>query len=399
MSINIKKIVIFVKENNDLAMIIDRICTENLKEYLVNGKVNLLFGARRTGKTSLLKNLANSLSIKYLFINGEDITTQNILSERSIANYKRLTSGIELLIIDEAQVIPNIGQILKLIVDEIPDLKILVSGSSAFDLSSQSGEPLVGRAFWHYLYPIAQVELNAHENYLETKENLSERLIYGSYPELFQLSTFKQKERYLNDIVNGYLFKDILSFDGIRSAAKIKDLVKLVAFQIGNEVSLNELGKQLGMSKNTVEKYLDLLEKTFVLKKVNGFSRNLRKEIAKSSRWYFWDNGVRNAVLGDFRAINDRQDKGELWENYLLTERLKMQSYTHQVKDYYFWRTYDQQEIDWIEEANGAIEAFEFKWQTNKVKAPEAFSKAYPDAKFEVITKENYFEFVGMPQV
>ena len=375
-------------------MIIQRKLTETLKTHMNPGKVNVLIGARRTGKTFLLKQLLEGFEMPFLWLNGEDINAQKLLLERSIANYRRLTSGIELLVIDEAQVIPEIGKVLKLMIDEIPNLKIIASGSSAFDLNNQMGEPLVGRAYWHELFPIAQMELTHHENLLQTLENLEERLIYGSYPELFQLNTLSEKEKYLNDLINSYLLKDILSFEGIRNTNKVKDLLQLIAFQVGKEVSYDELGRQLGMSKNTVEKYLDLLEKTYILKKIRGFSRNLRKEISKSSRWYFWDNGIRNALITNFKPLSLRQDVGELWENYLISERLKRLKYQEENKECYFWRTYDQQEIDWIELRNDVIEAFEFKWQKNKAKIPQAFAKAYSEATFQVISKDNYLDFI-----
>lgn len=375
-------------------MQINRAIESELKRRLVAGKVNVLYGARRVGKTFLLRKIEKELGLKTFWINGEDLYFQEILSERSVANYKRLFSDTELLIIDEAQVIENIGKVLKLIVDELPHLKIIASGSSAFDLSNNLGEPLVGRAYWHKLYPLAQTELKSHENLAEIRSKLEERLIYGSYPELYSMSANADKAQYLKSLVTNYLLKDIINFDGVRNSAKIYDLLKLIAFQIGKEVSLTELGKQLGMSKNTVERYLDLLEKVYVLKQIGGFSRNLRKEISKSSRWYFWDNGIRNAIINDFKAIAFRNDTGELWENYLITERLKKNAYENRLTETYFWRTYDQQEIDLIETENQQIEAFEFKWGSAKAKLPGAFGKAYPEASFDVISRENYLNFI-----
>lgn len=375
-------------------MQIDRAIEGELKRRLVAGKVNVLYGAMRVGKTFLLRKIEKELGLKTFWINGEDLYFQEILSERSVANYKRLFTDVELLIIDEAQVIENIGKILKLIVDELPHLKIIASGSSAFDLSNNLGEPLVGRAYWHKLYPLAQTELKNHENLAEIRSKLEERLIYGSYPELYAMPAITDKAQYLKSLVTNYLLKDIINFDGVRNSAKIYDLLKLIAFQIGKEVSLTELGKQLGMSKNTVERYLDLLEKVYVLKQIGGFSRNLRKEISKSSRWYFWDNGIRNAIINDFKAIAFRNDTGELWENYLMTERLKKNTYENRLAETYFWRTYDQQEIDCIETENQEISAFEFKWGNAKAKIPAAFAKAYTDATFTVISQQNYLEFI-----
>ena len=375
-------------------MFIQRAVEATIKNRLVAGKVNLLVGARRVGKTFLLKKIVQDINEPYLWLNGDDESTHDLLAERTIANYKRITSGISLLIIDEAQMIKDIGLKMKLMIDEIPNLKIIASGSSAYALSYKVGEPLVGRAFWHKIFPIAQNELKHHENYVDTVRNLEERLIYGSYPEIFQWKTLQEKEAYLKEILNSYLFKDLLVFDEIRNSDKIRTLLKLVAFQLGKEVSYDELGKQLGMSKNTVEKYLDLLSKVFVVYKVGAYSKNLRKELSKSSRWYFYDNGIRNALIDNFKPLSLRNDVGELWENYLMVERLKKNNYEQNFKEIYFWRTYDQQEIDYIEEKSQEIEAFEFKWGNTKAKIPVAFANAYPESKFSVITKENYLDFI-----
>lgn len=375
-------------------MLIQRAVEANIKKRLVAGKVNLLVGARRVGKTFLLKKIIQEINEPYLWLNGDDESTHDLLAERTIANYKRVTSGISLLIIDEAQMIKDIGLKMKLMIDEIPNLKIIASGSSAYALSYKVGEPLVGRAYWHKMFTIAQTELKHHVSYIDTVRNLEERLIYGSYPEVFQLETLQQKESYIKEILNSYLFKDLLVFDEIRNSDKIRNLLKLVAFQIGKEVSYDELGRQLGMSKNTVEKYLDLLSKVFVVYRVGAYSKNLRKELSKSSRWYFYDNGIRNALIDNFTPLSLRNDVGELWENYLMTERIKVNNYAQNHKETYFWRTYDQQEIDCIEEKNQGIEAFEFKWGNKKAKIPKAFADAYPEAKFTIITKENYLDFI-----
>jgi uncharacterized protein len=362
--------------------------------FLEPGKVNILYGARRVGKTYLLKKIADEQNVSYLWLNGELPEVQEILATKNLNNYRNLFAGFQLVIIDEAQAIPKVGQILKIIVDELPHLKIIASGSSAFDLTNKLGEPLVGRAFWHEMYPVAQLEISMQENILETIKNKDERLVFGSYPEVINLVGFDRKEEYLKDLVNAYLLKDILSLEGIRNASKISDLLKLIAFQLGKEVSLNELGTQLGMSKNTIEKYLDLLEKVFVLKKITGFSKNLRKEITKTSRWYFWDNGIRNAIINNFKALNLRNDTGELWENYLIGERLKKNEYERANKEMFFWRTYDQQEIDCLETKNGEIAGFEFKFGLKFGKIPGAFASAYPDASFQTINKENYLDFI-----
>jgi len=375
-------------------MDIDRYLFPILLEHLIPGKVNLIFGTRRVGKTFLLRKLVAKTPFKYLWLEGEDVDAQQLLAQRSIAAYQRLAGDIDLLIIDEAQAVPDIGKVLKLFADHLMHLRIIVTGSSAFDLLNLSGEPLTGRAFFHQLYPIAQLELATGENGLQTRQQLPERIVMGSYPELFSLSMTNQRERYLRELVDTYLLKDIMAFDGIRNAAKVKDLLRLIAFQLGKEVSLEELGRQVQLSKNTVERYLDLFTKVFILVRVSGFSRNLRKEVTKTSRWYFVDNGVRNALLSDLRPLPLRQDVGELWENYLIAERIKKIRAEQRWVEYYFWRTYDQQEIDWIEVENGQLRAYEFKWKTDRAKLPKAFADAYPEASFALVNQENYLDFI-----
>jgi predicted AAA+ superfamily ATPase len=369
---------------------------DNFSKKVLPNKVLILLGARRVGKTELIKNYLENIPKKdYLHLNGEDIDDASLLKVRSVANYKRLLANTKLLVIDEAQTIPEIGLILKLIVDSIDGIKVIATGSSVFDLSNKLGEPLVGRKNTIYLFPLAQIEFSEYENYKETTSKLQERLLFGSYPELEKYTDWTEKISYIKEIINAYLLKDILIFEGIKQADKILDLLKLIAFQVGKEVSLQELARQLGISKNTVESYLDLLSKVFVIYKVTGFSRNLRKEITKSNRWYFYDNGIRNGIINNFTLLENRTDVGELWENYLACERIKKQNYRNSNGINYFWRTYDQQELDWLEEQNGNLNGFEFKWnEKRKSKIPTAFAKAYPDASFEVINRENYLDFI-----
>jgi predicted AAA+ superfamily ATPase len=369
---------------------------DNFNKKVLPNKVLILLGARRVGKTELIKNYLKTIPTEnYLQLNGEDILDANLLQERSAANYKRLLANINLLVIDEAQMIPNIGLILKLIVDSIDGIKIIATGSSVFDLNNNLGEPLVGRKNTLYLFPLAQMEFGVQENYKQTIENLEERLLFGGYPELIQYQDWEEKKEYLNEIINSYLLKDILTFEGIKQADKIYNLLRLIAYQVGKEVSLQELGNQLQLSKNTVGTYLDLLSKVFIIFKVEGFSRNLRKEIVKSSRWYFYDNGIRNGIINNFNRLDFRNDVGDLWENYLAVERLKKQHYQKVQTNNYFWRTYDQQELDWLEVKGEALAGFEFKWNENKKsKIPAAFAKAYPEAAFEVINRSNYLDFI-----
>lgn len=378
-------------------LFIERAINSFFKEKVKPNKVLILLGARRVGKTAFLKRyLQSKKSTRYLLLNGEDQTTVDLLSERTINNYKRIFHNIELLVIDEAQKIPEIGLKLKLIVDEIQGLKVVVTGSSVFDLSNKLGEPLVGRSSVIYLYPLAQMEFISYENFMQTNDKLEERLIYGAYPELEQIPNWNEKAEYLDSLVSAYLLKDILAFEGIKKADKIMDLLRLIAFQIGKEVSVDELAKNLkNISRNTVENYLDLLSKVFIIYKVNGFSRNLRKEITKSSRWYFYDNGIRNAVIRNFSSLKFRNDIGQLWENYLMSERIKFNHYHRKRINTYFWRTYDQQEIDLIEEESQLLKAYEFKWNEHKkVKAPKAWQNNYKDASFNVINKNNYLNFI-----
>jgi uncharacterized protein len=374
-------------------MDIQRKLLQNIVNQLDKQKVSLLLGARRVGKTSLLQTIKAQYGAACLWLNGEDENVAALLNERSEANYNRVLQGYTLVIIDEAQFVPDIGRKLKLMIDTIAPLHIIVTGSSAFDIG-QMGEPLVGRTLTYQMYPVAQAELDTQENLLQTKQNLEERLLFGSYPEVLNLPTLAQKQQYLAELINTYLLKDILAFENIRNPQKLKDLLVLLAWQIGSEVSLDELGRNLGINKNTVHRYLDLLEKVFVLYKRSGYSKNLRKEVAKSNRWYFVDNGIRNALINNFNFMALRQDTGMLWENYIVAERLKKNSYEGLLVNSYFWRTYDQQEIDLLEEQNGMLTAFECKWTEQKTKPPAAFAKAYPGSSFHVLHKNNYLNFI-----
>lgn len=372
---------------------IKRQLSKRIKANLATQKVSVLLGARRVGKTRLLEEIRDEAGKACLWLNGEDETVANILGDRTVANYKRLLEGYSLLIIDEAQYIRDIGRKVKLMIDTISPLHILITGSSAFDLQ-QASEPLVGRTFTYIMFPIAQLELSPSENLLQTKERLEERIIYGSYPELFNLSTLREKQQYLTELINTYLLKDILAFENIRNPQKIKDLLVLLAYQIGSEVSVNELGQKLNISKNTVDRYLDLLSKIFVIYKRGGYSNNLRKEVVKSNRWYFYDNGIRNALINNFSLPAIRQDIGMLWENYICSERIKFNAYRFHYVNSFFWRTYDQQEIDLIEEQDRQLSAFEFKWKEKKVKKPVAFDKAYPEVPFTLINSASYIHFI-----
>jgi len=380
---------------NLVNMIIQRSVQEKIEEKLNSGKVILLLGARRTGKTFLIKQIIKNINLPYLLLNGEDFQVAAKLENKSISEYKQLVGNNKLLIIDEAQKIKDIGNILKLMIDEIPGLTIMATGSSVFDLTQKLGEPLTGRNINFKVFPIAQYELKNTENVIETFSNLEQRLILGSYPELFSLPGYTEKQEYLSELVNSFLLKDILELDSIKNASKILNILRLLAFQVGSEVSFSEIGQKVALSRNTVERYIDLLEKTFIIYRLGGFNKNLRKEISKNSKYYFWDNGIRNAVISNFNPLSLRNDVGQLWENYVISERLKYLTYQRISTNVFFWRTYDQQEIDWVEERGGMLLAFEIKYIQNKVKIPVAWKEAYPESEFAVISKENYLGFIS----
>lgn len=375
---------------------IPRFISQAIQNYCQQNKVLILFGTRRVGKTFLIQEITQNLKhLNPVFLNGEDWDTQNIIANRTIGNYQRFLRNTQLLVIDEAQAIPNIGAALKLMIDSFPNLTIIAIGSSSFDLGNRSGEPLTGRKIDFRLFSVAQIELQNIENLLETRQRLAERLIFGSYPEVINTEIANDRITYLRNLVNSYLFKDILTFEKVQNAQKIFQLLQLLAFQVGSEVSLNELGVQLGMSKNTVERYLDLLSQVFVIFRLGAFSNNLRKEISKSSKWYFYDNGVRNAIINDFRAADMRQDIGQLWENYVISERVKWHHYTVSNANYYFWRSYSNVEIDFVEQfPDGKLACFEMKWKKKTVKMPSLFAENYPHATFEVVHQDNYLDFI-----
>ncbi len=376
-------------------MEIQRALLDRIMTAINTNKVLLLFGTRRVGKTHLLHQIIQRIQRPYLFMHGEDMEVQSLLSRRTAAHYSTVIGNHTLLIIDEAQAIPQIGQILKLMIDINPQLTILATGSSALDLLNQSGEPLTGRSQSYHLYPIAISELQL--DLLSARKQLEERLILGSYPELFHMNNWNEKANYLKELIQSYLLKDILSFSGIKHADKIYSLLKLVAYQVGSEVSYNELSRNLGINKVTVENYLDLLTKVFILFKLPSYSTNPRKEISKSAKWYFYDNGIRNAIINDFRPIHMRNDIGQLWESYFIAERIKHQSYLSTRAQHYFWRNYHQQEVDLIEVFDGSINAFEIKYNENKkAKSPPSFQSGYPQAQFNVVNPDNFMEYLTL---
>jgi len=367
----------------------------NLRISLQPGKVVVIYGARRTGKTTLLREFLKDEPEPYLLVSGEDITIQDYLASQSIEKLRAFVGNNRLLVVDEAQKVQNIGLNLKLIVDHIPGIRIIATGSSSFDLARSVGEPLTGRKTTLKQYPLAQLEIGTIEQRHETAARLESRLVYGSYPEVVLLEDNRVREQYLKEIVSSYLYKDILELEGIRQSAKIGRLLQLIAFQIGKEVSYTELGTSLGISKNTVDHYLDLLEKAFVIQRLGGFSRNLRSEITKNSRYYFVDNGVRNALINNFNPVQLRTDVGELWESYLVMERMKRQEYLQEQANNYFWRTYAKNELDLVEERGGRLSGYEMKWGKARPRPPKEWAAAYPEAAWQTINRDNYLEFIA----
>lgn len=374
--------------------IFNRDYDNKLSGLLKPGKALLIYGPRRVGKTFLIKRFLSTYEDRYYTGVGEDMTLRELIGSQDVQRIIGAFKGYSLIFIDEAQKIPDIALGLKIMVDHIEDLAIIASGSSSFQLSSQLGEPLTGRYSPLFLFPLAIKELYEQFGGMFIHEHLEEFLIFGTYPEVMQMDNRLDKQEYLLNLRDSYLFKDILELENIRNADKLTDLLKLLAFQIGHEVSLNELGNTLGLAKQTVERYLDLLEKAFVIKKVRGFSRNLRSEISKSSRYYFLDNGIRNALINNFNYISSRNDIGMLWENFLFLERIKKCHYSRIFTNVYFWRTYNREEIDLVEEREGQLWGYEFKWGSKRPKPPESWLETYKDAHFECISRENFLAFI-----
>jgi len=368
---------------------------QNLDEYVKPNKVLIIYGPRRVGKTTLLNIFLESSSLKYKLVSGDDISLHEVFGSQSIETITKYVQGYELLVIDEAQTIPSIGIGLKILVDNVPNIKIIATGSASFDLSNKVGEPLTGRSYILQLYPIAQLELENKLNQFELRQKLEDYLVYGSYPEVLNTKMYEVKKQYLTELVNSYLLKDILALEQVKGSKILLDLLRLIAFQVGSEVSLSEVAANLGIDAKTVARYLDLLEKGFVLMNVRGFSRNLRKEINKKSKYYFYDNGIRNAIISNFNSLTLRDDIGKLWENFLVAERIKKQKYRGIYANNYFWRTWDQKEIDWVEEREGKLFAYEFKYHKKaKFKKPKEFFENYPTSEFEIISTENYLNFI-----
>ncbi|MCK4386617.1 MAG: ATP-binding protein [Candidatus Pacebacteria bacterium] len=368
----------------------------NLEKLIKKQKVLVIYGPRRVGKTTLLNDFLSKTKLKFKLDSGDNIKVQHILKSQDFARILEYAGDYKLIALDEAQQIPNIGMGLKILVDQVQGLCIIATGSASFALSQQIGEPLTGRKKTIILYPLSQKELlpECNNNKFELRQKLEEFLVFGSYPEVITARTKAKKIDVLKELADSYLLKDVFALEKIKNSVALLNLLKLVAFQIGSEVSLNELATQVKLDVKTVERYLDIMEKAFVLKKVGAFSRNLRKEIYSKNKYYFYDNGARNAVISQFNDLKDRNDVGALWENFIVMERLKKQEYNRIYSNNYFWRTYDHKEIDWVEEREGKLFGYEIKWGNKKHKEPKLWKDTYSNAEFQVINQDNYFDFI-----
>jgi len=373
---------------------IKRILAQAIEKRLDDRKAIILTGPRQAGKTTLTQYLAPSMEQPVLWWNGDETDIRSLLANPTSSHLRQLIGPAKTLIIDEAQRIENIGLCIKLIVDNLPEVKVLATGSSAFELANRINEPLTGRKWEYNLLPFSHEELCLHTSELEENRLLKNRMIYGYYPEA--VNTPGNEQQVLKNLSSSYLYKDILTWEHIQKPAQMEKLVQALALQVGNEVSFNELGQLCGIDNQTVERYVGLLEKAFIIFRLGSLSRNLRNELKKSRKIYFYDNGLRNAVINNFSPLSLRADTGALWENFMVSERLKQLAYHEINATRYFWRTHAQQEVDYVEERNGQISAFEFKWnRTAKARIPKTFTNAYPDSQTMIVTPDNFQQFLA----
>jgi len=369
-----------------------RVLEEKLISKFYKGKIILVLGPRQVGKTTLLKKIANNLQ-EVLWLNADNFEIQSLFDVPSSTRFKSIIKNHKVVIIDEAQSIKDIGLKLKIIADEIKNIQLIATGSTAFDLANELNEPLTGRKYEFQMYPISFEEMVNHTNLLEELNMLTHRMVYGYYPDVV-LNQLEEKDL-LKLLADSYLFKDILIWNKIKKSDKIIKLLQALSFQIGNQVSYNNLWKLIGLDSLTVERYITLLEKSFIIYRLNSYSKNLRNELKKSRKIYFIDNGIRNAVIGNYSSVDLRNDVGALWENYIIIERIKFTNYHNMYVNRYFWRTKAQQEIDYLEEIDGKLFAYEFKWNKHKkAKISKTFTNAYPDAIVKIITPDNFEEFI-----
>lgn len=373
---------------------IERELNHVVARRLEDRKAVIILGPRQVGKTTLLRDLVrDEPEVKWL--TGDDPDTLALFDGITTTRLSAFLRGCRILVLDEAQRIPNVGMVIKLITDHVPETKVLATGSSSLELAHHTREALTGRKWEYLMLPLSFAELSRHHGRWEESRLLEHRLVYGSYPEVVVNSG--DAEEVLLQLADSYLYKDILWLDSIKRPDALVRLVQAVAFQLGSEVSLNELSRTTGIDVKTVDKYLSILEQAFVLFRVGSFSRNLRSELGQARKIFFYDNGIRNAVIRQFQPIGNRADIGALWENYLMAERQKMKAYGQMRGNLWFWRTHRQAEIDLVEESDGQLRAFEFKWNPlQKAKLPKAFADAYPDAQFQVVHPKNFAEFLGV---
>lgn len=364
-----------------------------VESRLHSGKAIILLGARQVGKTTILRQLTKGKEDKTLWLNGDETDVQLLFENASVERFKSVFGKCKYVVLDEAQRIANVGLKLKLITDGIPEVQLLVSGSSSFDISNSLNEPLTGRKWEFQLFPISFGEMVRHTQILKETRMLPHRMVFGYYPDV--VNHLGDEFEVLNQLVDSFLYKDILMLDQLKKSDTVIKLLKALAYQVGSQVSYNELGQLCGLNSRTVEKYIHILEKAFVIFRVGSFSRNLRNELKKSNKIYFYDLGVRNALVNNFSMIESRTDQGQLWENFIIAERLKFLYFKRRRVNFWFWRTSDQAELDWIEEENGELRGFEFKYGTStKAKIPKVFSINYPTAITKIITPENMNEFI-----
>ena len=374
---------------------IKRQIQSNIEACFFKGKAVIIYGARQVGKTTLIKSIQKKDYQNSLFINCDEPDYRAILTDISSTELKEIIGSKNVVFIDEAQRVKNIGLTLKLFVDNFPEKQVIATGSSSLDLSDEIVEPLTGRKYEFQLFPFALSELEDKYSFLEIQRILENRIIMGMYPEIVKKSD--EAEILLKSLASSYLYKDVLQYQDIRKPELLEKLLTALALQIGSEVSYNELANLLGVSKQTVANYIQLLEKSFVIFHLSPFSRNLRNELTKLRKIYFYDTGIRNAVINNFNPMEMRQDIGQLWENFMISERLKQNAIIGRQVNTYFWRTHQQQEIDYLEDAEGKLKGFEFKWKTGKYRIPKIFLKTYPGSKVQLISKNNFQEFIQRP--
>jgi len=371
---------------------IDRVLEKDIEQYLFRGRVITIYGARRVGKTTLVKKvLQNHPDKRTRYLNCDLQSVQTALSIKEAKPLKSYLGEYDLVVLDEAQNIPDVGKILKILVDTYPQMQIIATGSSSFDLANSTGEPLTGRAYPLRLYPVSLQELAGKSGYSIIEPQLNNFLRFGLYPSIIDLSE-RDAQIQLQELVSSYLYRDVLAYIGVKRSKMVSDLLRLLALQVGNEVSYPELGTILGLDRRTVLSYIDILEQSFVVFTLSGFSRNLRKEVSKTQKIYFYDMGVRNALLQAFAPLSLRNDVGALWENFCIVERLKKANNTGLTNNRYFWRTYDKKEIDYIEERDGILSGFEFKWNPKRsMRVPKEFLDTYPGSTVEQVDRGNYW--------